>query len=133
VNEKNYFRVITLIFLAVFVLGGAIGAVTAIAVYGHLRPDRPAGGEPETAIGINREITDSERRGLDQNREAIRAVEELRTRNQEADRALGELGIINNGSGDLLQVLRKKVEILEDYFRDTGGIIGRLGDSDRSE
>ena len=119
-NEKNHRFCIVAVIAALF-LGCAIGG---IAVYGYLQPDRSISGKPETAIGINNKITDGLRDGLDRNTEAVDIVEKIRRRNQETDRLIGELGGLNNGSGDLLQILRKKVTILENYYRDTGRIIG---------
>jgi hypothetical protein len=124
-NEKNDRFCLTAVVVA-FLLGGAIGG---IAVFGYLRSDRSIDRQSERAIGINREITDSLRGGLDRNSEAVDIVEKIRGRHQETDRVIGELGGINNGSGDLLQILRKKIEILENYFRDTGGIISGYGGS----
>jgi len=118
-NEKNNRFNIVAVLLA-FILGGAIGG---ILVYGYLQPSRSVDREPERAIGINREITDSLSRGLDRDREAISAVERIRERKRETDRVIAELGRLDNGSGDILQILRKRIEILESYYRDTGGII----------
>jgi hypothetical protein len=124
-NEKiNRFCIVGV--LIAFIIGGAVGG---IAVYRYLQPYRSISREPTAAIGINNEITDSLRGGYDRNSEAVDIVEKIRGRHQETDRVIGELGGLNNGSGDLLQILRKKIEILENYFRDTGGIISGYGGS----
>jgi hypothetical protein len=121
VNEKDnkfYFIAVLVAFVFVCAIGG-------VAVCGYLRTNRQVSGEPAGAVGINNQITDSLRDGLDRNTEAVEIVEEFRRRNKETDRAIRKLGESVDGSGDLLQVLRKKVTVLEDYFRDTGAIIRR--------
>jgi len=125
-NEKNYFGLVIGFVVIAFILGGAIGG---IAVYGYLRPHRPVDRQSEAAIGINREITDGLRERQEDDRRNIAALEEIRRRHEETDSTIRELGQLNNGSGDLLQILRKRIEILEDYYRDTGGIIGSVNNS----
>jgi len=124
-NEKNGILCFVIVVIIVFIVGILAGGF----IFGNLFSHRSTGGEREAISGIAREITDGERRRLEEDQRVIEAVRGIARRNEEANSALRELDRYGGSTSEVLKVLRAKVDILQDEHNSLRDDLARISDS----
>ena len=126
-KNKYFFAFI----ISMFILGFLSGSL--VLNWAYSRTAKRTGSKLDTAIELNREITDEQRRELERNQRAIATIENLGRKFKETDSTLGELRMVNRGSSDILQAIRAEINILENFFWDTGDELYNYHNHDGSE
>lgn len=114
-NEKNRSVIYYLILFAGAFLCGYV--IAAVGVHPkNSEADGPAGTEPNSAVGINRTITDEQRATEERNRRNVESLERIRSLASETDSALVKLRELNRGSVTIYQEIRDELNILQNFY-----------------